>query len=459
MPEPLHELAAALPEGALLTGEATEPYRRDTADGAEAGVPLAVALPETTEQVAAVVRACVANGLAIVPQGARSGVAGAANAIDGAVMLCLERMTAVLEVSTVDQVARVEAGVRTIELARAAADAGLFYPPDPGSWEISTIGGNVATNAGGMRCVKYGVTRDFVRELTVVLADGEIVRLGHRTVKGVAGLDLVGLMVGSEGTLGIVTEVTVALRPAPAPTAGLSAAFPTAEAALAAAEALVAEPRRPSVLEFLDAGCLVAIDAMIARGEAPGPRLPAAEALLLVQSDGPDAGADVEHYAAIARAHGATLVETADDPARADALMELRRLLHPALRSLRGAVLNEDVSVPRAQLPALLEGIQRLAVDLDVTIVTGGHLGDGNLHPFLAYDPADPDDVARSIRAYLAVIDLAVRLGGTATGEHGVGSLKLPAIEAELGPRVVAAQRAIKAALDPQGLLNPGRKY
>jgi glycolate oxidase len=203
----------------------------------------------------------------------------------------------------------------------------------------------------------------------------------------------------------------------------------------------------------------VAIDAMIARGEAPGPRLPAAEALLLVQSDGPDAGADVEHYAAIARAHGATLVETADDPARADALMELRRLLHPALRSLRGAVLNEDVSVPRAQLPALLEGIQRLAVDLDVTIVTGGHLGDGNLHPFLAYDPADPDDVARSIRAYLAVIDLAVRLGGTATGEHGVGSLKLPAIEAELGPRVVAAQRAIKAALDPQGLLNPGRKY
>ncbi len=459
MPQPLLDLVDAIGADAVLTGDATVPYRRDHADGTPIGDPLAVTLPRSTEEVAAVVRVCAEHGLTMVPQGARSGLAGGANALDGAVLICLERMRRVLELHPVDQVARVEAGVLTIDLARAAEDAGLFYPPDPGSWAISTIGGNIATNAGGMRCLKYGVTRDFVRELTAVLADGEIVRVGHRTVKGVAALDLVGLLVGSEGTLGIVTEATLALLPAPARSAGLSAAFPTAAAALAAADALVADACRPSVLEFLDAGCVVAIDALVASGEAPGTRLPVAEALLLVQSDAADAAADVRHYAAIATAHGATLVETADDPERVDALMDVRRLLHPALRAIRGASLNEDVSVPRSQLPALLEGIAALREELGITIVTGGHLGDGNLHPTVAYDADDPADVALATRAYLAVIDLALRLGGTASGEHGIGSLKLTAVGAELGPRVHEAQRAVKRALDPRGLLNPGRKY
>jgi len=278
----LAQLALAVPAAQLLTGPRADAYLRDQSDGTPAGTPLAVVLPASTEQVAAVVQVAAAHRIPIVPQGARTGLAGGANAIEAGIVLNLTRMNTIVSVDTVNQTATVQAGVRTYALARAAAAVGLFYPPDPGSWKGSTLGGNVATNAGGMRCVKYGVTGNFVRRLTVVLADGSIVHTGQRTIKGVSGYDLTALLVGSEGTLGIITEITVGLLPAPADASGVSATFATTEAALAAAAVIVASNRRPSVLEYLDGPCIAAINDF-----DPESRLPAdAAALLLIQSAG-----------------------------------------------------------------------------------------------------------------------------------------------------------------------------
>ncbi|WP_167140642.1 FAD-linked oxidase C-terminal domain-containing protein [Diaminobutyricimonas sp. TR449] len=450
----LDDLARALAPDQLLTDH-TEAYLRDRSDGTAAATPLAVVFPTSTEEVAAVVSIAAEHGVPIVPQGARSGLAGAANASEGALVISTERMIRILELDSKDQVATVEAGVLTLDLDRAADAAGLFYPPDPGSYDISTIGGNVATNAGGMRCVKYGVTGDFVRQLTVVLADGSIARTGHRTIKGVSGLDLTSLFVGSEGTLGIITEVTVALLPKRGASTGVLAAFPTAAAALAAADAIVASSRRPSVLEYLDAVCVAAITAYDAASVLPA----GSEGVLLVQSDEEGrAETDADAYAAIATEHGATLVEVAHDEDALDHVMASRRLLHAAMRAVHGASLNEDVAVPRSKLPALLEGIAAIAAELQLTIGTGGHLGDGNVHPIVCYDPADHDGVASAIRAYGRIIELAVSLGGTASGEHGIGVLKRQHVKDELGPVVSALQWQVKRALDPRLLLNPGKK-
>ncbi|MCW4386247.1 FAD-binding protein [Salinibacterium sp. SYSU T00001] len=451
----LDDLAEILPADQLRTGDAALAYDRDLSDGTGHGAPLAVALPTSTEQVAALVKAAGRHGAPIVPQGARTGLAGGANAVDGCLVLSLERMTRIVEVDVADQVATVEAGVLTFDLATAAEKVGLFYPPDPGSWQTSTIGGNVATNAGGMRCVKYGVTRDFVRGLTVVLASGDVVRTGRRTVKGVAGLDLTSLIVGSEGTLGIVTEVTVALRPRPAEPVGVLAAFSTRKAALAAADLMVASERRPSILEFLDRDSVAAISAF-----DPSAVLPAdAEAVLLVQSDEPGrTTGDANEYAAISTFCGATTVEIGRDRAGVDALMQARRSLHGAMRAVSGASLNEDVSVPRSRLAELLDGIDEIAERMRMPIATAGHIGDGNLHPIVAFDPADATSVGLANETYQLVIGLAVSLGGTSSGEHGIGTLKRAHLEAELGPELRALQRAVKHAFDPEGLLNPGKK-
>jgi glycolate oxidase len=451
----LTDLAQVLLADQLLSGQAAEAYLRDRSDGTTTGSPLAVALPTDTEQVAAVVAVAARHGVPMVPQGARTGLAGAANASEGSLIVSTERMTRILEINAADQVATVEAGVLTRELDRAADAAGLFYPPDPGSYEISTVGGNVATNAGGMRCVKYGVTGDFVRQLTVVLADGSIARTGHRTIKGVTGLDLTSLFVGSEGTLGIITEVTVALLPKPGPSSGILAAFPTEAAALAAADAIMAGARRPSVLEYLDQGCVAAITAYDAASVLPN----GAQGVLLLQSDETGrARADAEAYARVATEHGATLVEVAHDPESLAHVMAARRLLHSAMRAVWGASLNGDVAVPRSGLPALLHGIRQIADELGITIATGGHLGDGNLHPTLCYDPADGDGLALATVVYGRIIELAVSLGGTASGEHGIGVLKRRHATGELGAVVSALQLQVKRALDPHGLMNPGKK-
>jgi glycolate oxidase len=451
----LDELAAVLSGAQIATGLRAEGNLRDQSEGTVSGEPLAVVFPASTEQVAAVVTIAAAHRIPIVPQGARTGLAGGANAIDGAIVLSTTRLKKIIAIDSTNQTATVQAGVRTIALARAAEAVDLFYPPDPGSWRASTIGGNVATNAGGMLCVKYGVTGNFVRQLTVVLADGSIVHTGQRTIKGVAGYNLTALLVGSEGTLGIITEITVGLLPKPASPSGVAATFVTTADALAAANAIVAGTRRPSVLEFLDGACIAAINAF-----DPDSTLPSgASALLLVQSDEIGrAHDDVEAYAEVLRAQGAADVTIAHDPAALEKLMSARRLLHPAVQAVRGGALNEDVTVPRSQLPALLVGLAEIAREFGVPISTGGHIGDGNLHPVIGYDPEVPAEIDAAHAAFARVIHLAIALDGSASGEHGIGVLKRAHLDDELGPVLRDLQRRVKAAFDPHSLLNPGKK-
>jgi glycolate oxidase len=453
----LADLAAALPPEALVTDVAALRARgQDGSATPPSGEALALVLPSTTAEVSAVLRVAHAHGAPVVPQGSLSGLAGGANAVPGAILLSTARMTAIRRIDPVDQVAVVQPGVITKDLVDAVAARGLFYPPDPASYVLSTIGGNIATNAGGMRCVKYGVTRDFVRALEVVLADGTVIRTAPGTVKAVAGLDLTGLVVGSEGTLAVVTEATLGLLPAPGPDRGVCATFASVADALDAANAIVASPHRPSTLELLDDVVLAALAAY-----DPGAGLPVgARAMLLVITD--EAGArgveDVASYEAVVREHGAVGVDVAHDPERLHALMRARRSFNQAMRAVRGGSVNEDVAVPRTRLPELLARLADVAAATGLPIGTGGHVGDGNLHPVIAYDPADPAQVAAAADAHGRILALAVELGGTVTGEHGIGTEKRAALRGELGDRVLAIQQAIKAALDPKRILNPGKK-
>ena len=452
----LAALRAVLPEGSLTTDDAALATRSVDASFIPAdGAAVALATPTTTEEVAALLRVANEHGIPVVPQGGLTGLAGGASAVEGCILLDLSRMTRISRIDTDDHVAVAQPGVITEDLANAVAAHGLFYPPDPASWSTSTIGGNVATNAGGMRCVKYGVTRDWVRTLEVVLADGTVVHTRPGTVKAVAGLDLTSLFVGSEGTLGVITEVTVALRPAPGPSLGVSAGFPTVDAALRAANEIMAGSHRPSTLELLDA---VVVDA-VCRLE-PDSGLPAgAGAWLLALTDElVGAADDLAEFARVCRAHGASSVDVADDEAQVARLLAARRLLNPAMREYRGASLNEDVCVPRSQLPAVLAAIGDLSREIGLPIGTGGHVGDGNLHPVVAYDPEDAAQLAVARGAHERIMALAVAHGGTVSGEHGIGTEKLAALHLELTPRVRALQRALKGVLDPMGILNPGKK-
>jgi glycolate oxidase len=450
---PIAELEGQLPEGSVVTDPATsDGYRHDSASFCVAGVPLAVVRPTTTEQVQTVLRWASAHRVPVVPQGARTGLSGGANAVDGALMVSMVRMNRIVEIDEVDQVAIVEPGVINADLSRAVADVGLFYPPDPSSWEMSTIGGNLATNAGGLCCVKYGVTADFVRGLEVVLADGEVLRVGRRTAKGVAGLDLTRLLVGSEGTLGIITQATLALRPAPEPALTMAAVFDKTADAMTAVARIMASGLRPSMMEFLDRSSIRAVQAYRDMG------LPVdAEALLIAQSDrGALAAADVAAMGEMCEALGAREVAVAEDAAESAMLTQARRLVNPAVEEL-GATLVDDVAVPRARLVDLLAGMDRIAVDNDVLVVCPGHIGDGNMHPTVVFDRGDAAAVERAQRAFDAIMRLALELGGTITGEHGVGLLKKSWLREELGETSYALQQRIKSVFDPLGILNPGK--
>ena len=449
----MQELAAQLPEGVLVTDEATtEAYRFDSASSCPAGRPLGVVRPTTTEQVQAALRWATRHRVPVVPQGARTGLSGAANAVDGALLLSLVRMDRILAVDEVDQVAVVQPGVVNADLSRAVADVGLFYPPDPSSWEMSTIGGNLATNAGGLCCVKYGVTADFVRGLEVVLADGEVVRTGRRTAKGVAGYDLTRLVVGSEGTLGVITEATLALRPAPEPALTMAAVFDRTTDAMTAVTRIMASGLRPSLMEFLDRASLRAIQAYRDMG------LPVdAEAMLITQSDrGPLAASDVAAMGAICAEFGAAEVAVAEDAAESAMLLQARRLVGPAVEEL-GVTLVDDVAVPRARLVDLLLGMEKITADTGVLVVCPGHIGDGNMHPTVVFERGNEGAAARAQEAFDAIMRLALDLGGTITGEHGVGVLKRAWLREELGETSYGLQRQIKEVFDPLGILNPGK--
>ncbi len=432
-------------------------YQRDEADLCDSRPPLAVARPRSTEEVTALVRVAAAHRIPVVPQGARTGLAGGANTSAGALVISLAGMTEILEIDPANRTATVQAGVVNKALREAAKEHGLTYPPDPGSWESSTIGGNVATNAGGMCCVKYGVTSEYVLALTVVLADGEVLRCGRRTAKGVAGYDLARLFVGSEGTLGIVTEVTVKLRPQAEPALTLVAEFPSVAAAGAAVARITAAGLTPSLLELMDRTMLTALEAYRPMGLDTG-----VQALLLAAADtGMKAQADLDQIAACC---GDAEVYVATDAEEADALLTARRNAHPALEQLAattfgggGAVVVDDVAVPRSRLAELIEGVEAIGARTGVIVATVGHAGDGNLHPNIIIDRTDPASLAAGRRAFDDIMALGLELGGTVTGEHGVGLLKRDWLERELGPVGLRVHHAIKAALDPDGILNPGK--
>lgn len=436
-------------------------HQRDEADLCAAGMPAVVVRPRDTAGVVAVLRAAAAHGVPVVPQGARTGLAGAANAVDGAVLLSTVAMDEILEVDPVNRIAVVQPGVVNAALAAEVGKHGLRYPPDPGSWESSTIGGNVATNAGGMCCVKYGVTTEYVIGLEVVLATGEVLRTGRRTAKGVAGYDLTRLFVGSEGTLGVITEVTVSLRPAAEESLTLVAVFPSTATAGRAVAEISARGLTPSLLELLDQTHLRAIEAYRPMGLRT-----AAEALLLAAADtGARAADDLARLAEVCTASGADEVFAATDAVEAAALLQARRLAHPAMERFaalaypggNGGLIIDDVAVPRDTLAALLDGVARIAGEYDIPIGVVGHAGDGNMHPNIVVDRADPASLKRGRLAFDAIMELGLSLGGTCTGEHGIGLLKRDWLAREIGPVGVRVHRAIKDALDPTGLLNPGK--
>ena len=431
-------------------------YAHDDAEWAEYHRPLAVVLAETTDDVATAVRFAADEGLSVVARGAGTGLSGGANALANAIVVSLERMTRVLEVDAAERYVVAEAGVINDDLRQAVAAHGLWYPPDPASYRISTIGGNAATNAGGICCVKYGVTRDYVLGMTVVLADGEVVRLGRRTAKGATGYDLTALMVGSEGTLGIITELTLSLRPLGGrQERAVVGSFASLEAAGVAVAAISAEGIVPSALELIDEMCVRAVDDWQQLGLPHG-----VAALLLSTVDEPgETGALAA--ASIARLMtdaGALAVDQAIDPAGIDRLFLARRLAYPALERL-GPVLTEDICVPRTSVPEMLGRIRDTAAAHDVVIATIAHAGDGNLHPLIIAPEGDAVAKERAKLAFDRIVEDCRALGGTVTGEHGVGLLKLPGARAELGERVLAMHRDIKSALDPRGTLNPGKAF
>ncbi|WP_185995748.1 FAD-binding oxidoreductase [Nocardioides campestrisoli] len=426
-------------------------FRHDRAHLVSPGVPLAVVRASTTEDVVASLRWAHEHGVPVVPRGAGTGLAGGASAIEGGLVLCTTRMDAILEISVPDQLAVVEAGVVTGDLDRAAAAHGLMYAPDPGSVDTCTIGGNVATNAGGLRCAKYGVTRDSVLGLKVVLADGRVLETGGRTVKNVAGYDLTALMTGSEGTLGVVTEVVVRLRPRPVALATIVGTFPTGRHAGAAAAGVMAAGLQPSLLELMDRSIVEAINSWKGLG------LDGTGAVLLAQADGPTSAADAARIRTHFEAAGAETVTVSDSATEAHELAEVRRLAFPATERL-GSCLVEDVGVPRSRLPDLIDRIEEIGVRHGVRIMTVAHAGDGNAHPTFVFDPG-PDGAVppRVWSAADEVFSAALSMGGTLSGEHGVGVLKQRWLASQVGDVAMDVQRAIKHALDPLGLLNPGR--
>ena len=425
-------------------------YRFDRANDPGAGTPIAVVRAGSTEDVQAAVRFAAEHGLAVVPRGAGSGLSGGASAVEGCLVVSTERMTAI-GVDPVTRTVVTEPGAMNAQVKAAAAEHGLWYPPDPSSYEICSIGGNVATNAGGLCCVKYGVTTDYVLGMTVVLADGTAVELGGPRLKDKAGLSLTKLFVGSEGTLGIITRVVLRLIPAQRPPATLVATFATLDDATATVLDIT-RGMRPSMLEFMDGPTIQAVEDLTRMGLDRS-----AAAMLVIQSDEPaeHAAVEIEQISAICHDHAATEVFSTTDPDEGEAFVVARRQAIPAVERT-GTLLLEDVGVPLPQLGALVDGIAAIAASNDVVIAVIAHAGDGNTHPLIVFDPADTEQATRARTAYGEVMSLAISLGGTITGEHGVGRLKKAWLGDQIGEDALELNRRVKNALDPQGILNPG---
>jgi glycolate oxidase len=418
--------------------------------------PAAVVLPRTTSEVAGCMRVAGAAQLPVVTRGSGTGLSGGSVPSEGSLVLCLTRMDAILQVDAPNLTLRAQAGATTARIDEAAAQHRLFYPPDPGSMRISTIGGNVAENSGGLRGLKYGVTRDYVMALEVVLADARVVRFGSGCVKDVAGYSMKDLFIGSEGTLGIVTEVLLKLVPRPAARKTLLALFDRIEDAADTVSAIVAARIIPCTLEFLDQVTATCVEDYARVG------LPTdCAAVLLMETDGHPAAVEDEaqQMAAIARAHHALDVRIAQDDAQALRLASARRNAFAALARRRPTTILEDVTVPRSELAAIVRFIAQTAEDFQLQIGTFGHMGDGNLHPTFLADEKDSDEMQRVHRALDAIVTRVLEVGGTITGEHGVGLAKKPWLRQQVGDGSLELMRQIKRTLDPGHLLNPGKIF
>ena len=449
----LADLARRLSPGAVVTDEGViEGYRRDRAATVPAGRPRAVVRPGTVPEVSSTLRWAAGNAVPVVPRGAGTGLSGGANAIDGCVMLSLERFTAIREINTRHQYAVVEAGVLNAGLGRAAAAAGMFYPPDPGSFEICTIGGNLATNAGGMRCVKYGVTRDSALGLEVVLADGAVLRTGSGARKDVAGYDLTSLFIGSEGTLGVITSATLRIRPRPPrDPVTFVASFPALAAIGQAVDAIAASGVVPSMLELIDQATVNAIEDY-RRMDLDR----CAAGLLIGQADGAAADDEVRQMTRCCEEAGADLVVQATTAEESDLLLEARRLAGTAVMAA-GPTVIEDVCVRPGQLAEMLAAVQQVSASSGIPIATVAHAGDGNLHPVFLFERGLAEVPPAIWAAANQVFRAALELGGTLTGEHGIGMIKRRWLGDEIGEESMAVHRAIKNALDPDGIMNPGK--
>lgn len=430
-----------------------EAYRRDETAHLAAGLPGLVALPRSTAEVAALVRLAGELRVPVVPRGAGTGLSGGAAGIEGCLTIALTAMDRILEIDHGNLCVVTQPGVVNARLKAAVAADGLFYPPDPASFESCTIGGNLGTNAGGLCCVKYGVTRESVLSLEVVLADGSVIRTGGRNVKDVAGYALQHLFVGSQGTLGIVTEATLRLRPTPPPRVTLLAFFPTVASAGAAVVAIARAGLTPVTLELMDRRTIAAVDDWQHLGLDRE-----AAAMLMVESDLPgDAGhAELASAEAVCTGCGATSVVRAADAQEADWLRNARRMAFWALDRL-GRARMEDVGVPRARVPDLVAAIEVVAARHGLPIGVFGHAGDGNLHPTIVMPREAPDAEAVTAAICADLYRAALDLGGTVTGEHGIGASRREWLVAQRGERAVAVMRAVKTALDPGNVLNPGR--
>ncbi len=457
----LEELAGQLSPGALVTDpDVVASYSFDKALFCPIGTARGLIRAQSVDDVVATMRFATAHRIPVVAQGTRTGLSGAANAVDGCLLLNVAKMNEIVSIDPVEQTCRVQPGVINLDLKNALAEHGLSYPPDPGSVAISTIGGNVATNAGGMCCVKYGVTKDYVRGMTVVLADGTVTRLGRSTAKGVAGLDLASLFVGSEGTLGVIVEVTLGLRAAMPPAITAVGIFGDTESAGHTVAEYMASGAAPSMLELIDGPSLKVINAY---GDFGLPE--DAGALLLVQSNAPGqaAVAELDAFEQVAGRNGSLEVHVSDDPADSELLVAARRAVGPALERhahlIGGGELIDDVCIPRSRLGEFFTRLRTIDARYDVEILTAGHAGDGNMHPTVIFDARDEAMSAQAREAFAEIMQLGLDLGGTITGEHGVGFLKRDWLRRELDEGAALMHARIRAALDPLGILNPGKVF
>ncbi|HEX3463551.1 MAG TPA: FAD-linked oxidase C-terminal domain-containing protein [Candidatus Elarobacter sp.] len=454
-PELVDELRAAVPGGVLTEAEDLIAYGFDGTFYER--VPPLVVLPTTTAEVSAVHRIATVRRVPITPRAMGSGLSGGAVPLDGSIVLGVARMDRIVEIDEIDRVAVVQAGVINARLQAEVEKRGLFYPPDPSSLKQSAIGGNVAENAGGARCLKYGVTGDYVLALEVVLPDGTAIRTGGRTVKNVTGYDLRRLFTGAEGTLGTITEITLRLLSKPRFARALMAVYDRIDDAAETTTAVMASGVLPAAIELVDNLTMRCVETNTPIG------LPVdADAILIFGADGnhEDAlAADLAAIERIARAHGAREIRISRSDAEAERLWAARRSISPALARRRPNKLGEDVCIPPRALTALIRRVREIAREHALEIPVFGHAGDGNLHPNILCDKRDPEEMRRVALAARAIFEATVELGGTLSGEHGIGLLKKQFMELDVGRDALAVMRAIKDALDPLGIMNPGKVF